>query len=85
MISSTDTVSSVAVQPNSGKVVMVELEGCVKALLDSGFDDIQIHQLIELIINGHIVNGTFTEEYLHYAAQAKDDKGTTNSGIILLD
>lgn len=46
------------------KIVLVEQEKIITALRDSGLDDDYILGLILAVMRGHIVNGTFTQEYL---------------------
>lgn len=54
----------------------LELTKALKMVVDEltrlGFEDFYILGLVNLIINGHInPDGTFTQEYIKYAAQAK--------------
>tara|TARA_R110000772_G_scaffold126696_4_gene233782 strand:+ start:1036 stop:1251 length:216 start_codon:yes stop_codon:yes gene_type:complete len=67
------------------QMVLKALQGVVEIFKAQGLGDTEIHQIVELVILKHIVDGEFTEEYLVYANRAinqrDDDKP---SGLILL-
>ena len=50
------------------------LEDLINIWLDGGLTDIDIHKLVDLIINNHIVDGNFTPEYLRLAKLAIEQK-----------
>ena len=71
-------------QDVSATIVLQALEGAVKWLQDKGEDNTEIHKLVELIIQGHIVGGKYTDEYVMYAARAGEQKKGDNDKPSLL-
>ena len=61
-------------QQVSAGVVLQALEGVVKWLKEQGETEVEIHKLVELVIQGHIVGGKYTDEYVMYAARAEQQK-----------
>jgi hypothetical protein len=51
------------------KQLILEFEGMVRAL-NTKFDEDQIFRLVSMILQNHIQNGEFTEEYLQLSRQA---------------
>jgi len=62
-------------QPEYTKADVQELirqfEGMVRALA-TVFNEEQLVKFVALILNNHIQDGKFTDEYLHYSRQALD-------------
>jgi hypothetical protein len=50
------------------------LEDLVNNWLANGLDDVDIHKMVELVIQGHIKDGSFTEEYIKLAKLALDNR-----------
>ena len=46
-----------------------QFEGMVRAL-NTRFNEDEIIKLVAMILNNHIQNGKFTDEYVHYSKQA---------------
>jgi len=52
------------------KSLLLDLENAVLAIEGAGFDEAAIFAFVNMILKGFITNGTWTPEYLEYAARA---------------
>jgi len=67
------------------KSLLLDLENAVLAIEGAGFDDQAIFAFVNMILKGFITNGTWTPEYLEYAAQALQERQQPMTRTVLTD
>jgi len=64
------------------KSLLLDLENAVLAIEGAGFNDEAIFAFVNMILKGFITNGTWTPEYLEYAAQALQQRQAMSRTVL---
>ena len=64
------------------QTVIAEFQAVVEELRSRGMTDIDVHSLVNMIFQGWLVAGQFTEEYIRLAQQAQRERSALSRTVL---